>query len=131
MPFQCYIIVVIETKINKKGVNNMSLKDKAVWLNGSDYIELESVGSTLTSENKVFPTDCNETPPTASDADEMMGVHIYDLDDEWFTSLSSDDLNDFFEFVENSNPNMAMVVYEDWKANIWCKWLDVNNVEAI
>ena len=33
----------------------MSLNDKAVLMNGSDYIELESVGSCLTSELSVCP----------------------------------------------------------------------------
>ena len=61
-------------------------------MNGSDYIELDSVGSTLTKDLLVFPTDCSEAPETASEAEEMMGVHIYDLDSEWFNSLSSDDL---------------------------------------
>ena len=46
-------------------------------------IELTSVGSTLTSDLMVFPIDCSEAPETASEADEMMGVHIYDLDNEW------------------------------------------------
>ena len=77
----------------------MSLKDKKVLMNGSDYIDLDSVGSTLTKDLMVFPTDCSEAPETASEAEFMSGVHIYDLDDEWFTSLSSEDLTDFFEFV--------------------------------
>ena len=72
--------------INDKKGENM------VLINGIDYIELESVGSTLTKDLKVFPQLCNETPETASEADEMMGVHIYDLDNEWFHNLSSDDL---------------------------------------
>jgi len=42
---------------DKKGEKVMSLSDKKVWLNGIDYIELDSVGSTLTSELKVFPID--------------------------------------------------------------------------
>ena len=67
-----------------------------------DFIDLTSVGSTLTKDLKVFPIDITEAPETASDADEMMGVHLYDIDSEWFNSLSSDDLTDFFEFVEST-----------------------------
>ena len=53
-----------------------------------NFIDLTSVGSTLTSDLKVFPIDITEAPETASEADEMMGVHIYDLDNEWFHNLS-------------------------------------------
>ena len=105
----------------------MSLKDKKVWVNGSDYIELESVGSTLTSELMIFPTDCSEAPETASDAEEMMGTHLYDVDDEWFNSLSSDDLIAFFEFVEETQDDLEMVTYNSWRNNIWSTWEDVNN----
>ena len=91
-------------------------------------IDLTSVGSTLTSDLKVFPIDCNDSPETASEAEEMMGVHVYDLTDEWFCSLSDDDLLSFFEFIEMVNVgNMVMSVYNEWKTNIWSKWEDVNN----
>ena len=44
----------------KKGEKNMGLyhsdTNKKVLVNGSDYIELDSVGSTLTSDLLVFPT---------------------------------------------------------------------------
>ncbi len=52
------------------------------------YIELESVGSLIQEDGLVFPIDCSEAPETASDAEEMMGVDILDVDDEWFWSLS-------------------------------------------
>ena len=64
-----------------------------------DFIDLTSVGSTLTKDLLVFPIDITEGPETASEADEMMGVHIYDLDNEWFASMSAEDLKEFFEFV--------------------------------
>ena len=101
-----------------------------------DFIDLTSVGSTLTKDLKVFPIDCSEAPTTASEAEEMMGVHIYDLDNEWFNSLSSDDLTDFFEFVESTqdltvslaNGERALsVVYIEWKTQIWGEWEEANN----
>ena len=107
-----------------------------VLMNGLDYIELDSVGSTLTKDLLVFPTDCSEAPETASEAEEMMGVHIYDLDTEWFTNLSSDDLIDFFEFVENTqdltvplaNGERGLsVVYSEWKHKMWGLWEEANN----
>ena len=96
----------------------MSLKDKAVWLNGSDYIELDSVGSTLTSELKVFPI---------GETNEDVAVHIYDLTDEWYTSLSSEDLTDFFEFVELNTTEIVAGPFSVWKTKLWGKWEEVNN----
>ena len=107
-----------------------------VLMNGLDYIELDSVGSTLTKDLLVFPTDCSEAPETASDAEFMSGVHIYDLDSEWFNSLSSDDLTDFFEFVESTqdltvslaNGERGLsVVYSEWKTKLWGEWEETNN----
>ena len=40
-------------------------------------IDLTSVGSTLTSDLKVFPIDCSNSPEPASEAEEMMGVHLF------------------------------------------------------
>jgi hypothetical protein len=110
---------VIEIKNIKKGEN-------MVLMNGLDYIDLDSVGSTLTKDLKVFPQLCNETPETASEADEMMGVHIYDLDGEWYNHLSADDLTDFFEFIE-LNTDVVTTVYQAWKDGIWGDWETANN----
>ena len=103
---------------DNKGEKVMSLKNKAVWLNGSDYIELDSVGSTLTSENKIFPI---------GETNEDMAVHIYDLDDEWYNNLSSDDLTDFFEFVELNTHEIIEGPFSVWKTKLWGKWEEVNN----
>jgi len=64
-----------------------------------NYIDLESVGSTITNEGIVFPQDCSEPPVTASDADEMMGVHIMDCCDEWWSSLSCQEAVTLFSFL--------------------------------
>ncbi len=56
-----------------------------------NYIDLESVGSTVQSDGLVFPIDISEPPVTASDADEMMGVSIFEVCDEWIENLSSED----------------------------------------
>ena len=93
----------------------MSLKDKAVLMNGSDYIELDSIGSTLTSELMVFPIDCSEAPETASEAIEMMGVHLYDVDDEWWSNLSFVDGNDVLEFIELNTDIISETIFNDWK----------------
>ena len=64
-----------------------------------NYIEIESVGSTITEEGMVFPTDCSEPPVTASDADEMMGVHLLDTDNEWWNNMSVKDCEDLMGFL--------------------------------
>ena len=91
-----------------------------------DFINLDSVGSILTKDLKVFPIDITEAPTTASEADEMMGVHIYDLDSEWYNDLGADDLINFFKFIE-LNTDVVSVVYNNWKQNIWSEWEEVNN----
>ena len=93
-----------------------------------DFIDLTSVGSTLTKDLKVFPIDITVAPTTASEADEMMGVQIYDLNNEWFHNLSSVDLKSFFNFiVEVNSDNMVMSIFNQWKTQIWGEWEEVNN----
>ena len=65
----------------------------------NNYIDLDSVGSTVTDEGMVFPIDCSEAPETASDAEEMMGVHILDTDNEWWENMSMEDANSLFPFL--------------------------------
>ena len=89
-----------------------------VLMNGLDYIELDSVGSTLTKDLLVFPTDCSEAPETASEADEMMGVHVYDLTDEWWSNLSFVDGCDALEFIELNTDIVSTggkKIFNDWK----------------
>ena len=95
------------------------------------FIELESVGSTLTSDLKVFPIDCSEAPETASDAEEMMGVSVFDLDSEWIVNLSSEDLISLISFLDEhigwSEDSQIHGSYEEWRTNTWSLWEDVNN----
>tara|TARA_Y100001963_G_scaffold16725_1_gene20647 strand:- start:275 stop:574 length:300 start_codon:yes stop_codon:yes gene_type:complete len=67
------------------------------------YIDLDSVGSTITSDGLVFPIDCSEAPETASDAEEMMGVHIMDCCDEWWESMSCEDAVKLFPFLAETD----------------------------
>ena len=66
------------------------------------YIELNSNGSLVTNEGIVFPIDCSESPETASDADEMMGVAITDCSDEWFWNLGLVDGYKLLDFLDDS-----------------------------
>ena len=101
-------------------------KDNKIKGVSMSSIDLTSVGSTLTSNLEVFPIDCSEAPESASEAEEMMGVHLYDVDGEWFSSMSSDDLKSFFKFIENTT-HLIADVYVDWKTKIWSMWEESNN----
>ena len=62
-----------------KGKKNMSLLDK-------ELTELESVGTALDSKTGMtYPMYVDGTH------DEEMGIHLEDVDEEWFHSLSSED----------------------------------------
>ena len=91
------------------------------------FIDLNSVGSTLTEDLLVFPQDISEAPTTASEAEEMLGVHIYDLDNEWFASMSAEDLKAFFKFVEKHTYEILAGPFSMWKTQIWGSWEEINN----
>ena len=115
------------------GKGNITKGENMVSMNGLDYIELDSVGSTLTKDLLVFPTDCSEAPETASEAEEMMGVHIYDTTDEWWSNLSFVDGCDALEFIEINTDIVSKTIFDDWKESkldlIGC--VDVLSMEAI
>ena len=67
-----------------------------------NFINLDSVGSTVTNEGLVFPIDITEGHETASDADEMMGVNVFECDDEWYYSLSLVDGYNLLSFLDDS-----------------------------
>ena len=87
-----------------------------------NYIELESVGSLVTKNGDVFPIDCSEAPETASDADEMMGVNVFECDDEWYYSLSLVDGYNLFSFLEEhlgyTENSQIHGNYEEWKEKV-------------
>ena len=93
-------------------------------------IDLNSVGSTLTSDLLVFPIDCSEAPENASEAEEMMGTHLYDVDNEWYMSLSSTDLTALFNFIEETQDDLEMVTYNSWRDNIQSEWYQVNVIDC-
>jgi len=80
-----------------------------------DYKELLSVGCLITKDLKVFPINCNVPPETASEADEYMGVHIYDLTDEWWSNLSFVDGCDVLEFIELNTYEIIEGPFKIWK----------------
>ncbi len=78
-----------------------------------NFIDLNSVGSTITNEGLVFPIDCSEAPETASEADEMMGVNVFECDDEWYYSLSLVDGYNLFSFLEEH-----LGYTEEWRERV-------------
>ena len=88
------------------------------------YIELESVGSLVTKDGLVFPIDCSEAPETASEAEEMMGVNVFECEDEWYYNLSLVDGWNLFSFLEEhlgydvDNPNGIHFSYTEWKEKV-------------
>jgi len=79
------------------------------------FIDLNSVGSTLTEDLLVFPQDISEAPTTASEAEEMLGVHIYDLTDEWWSNLSFVDGTDALAFIELNTYEIIEGPFKIWK----------------
>ena len=80
-----------------------------------DYKELLSVGCLITKDLKVFPINCNEPAETATEADEYMGVHIYDLTDEWWSNLSFVDGTDALAFIELNTYEIIEGPFKIWK----------------
>ena len=99
----------------------------------NNYIDLESVGSTITNEGLVFPIDIYEIPSTASEAEEMMGVNVFETTDEWIESLSSEDLTELISFLDEhigfdvNNPSQILWSYSEWRTQTWNHWENVNN----
>ena len=88
------------------------------------FIDLDSVGSTVTSEGLVFPQDISEAPETASDADEMMGVNIFECSDEWYYNLSLVDGYTLLNFLDEhigydvSEPSGIHYSYGEWRDRV-------------
>ena len=88
------------------------------------FIDLDSVGSTVTNEGMVFPIDISEPPVTASDADEMMGVSIFDVCDEWYSNLSLVDGYTLLNFLDEhigydvTEPSGIHYSYGEWRDRV-------------
>mgnify|MGYP001596370364 CR=1 FL=1 len=100
---------------DNKGEKVMDLETKKILMNDCTAMDLDSVGSYITKDLLVFPIDCSEAPETASEAEEMMGVHIYDLTDEWWSNLSFVDGCDALEFIELNTHEIIEGPFKVWK----------------
>ena len=88
------------------------------------FIDLDSVGSTITSDGVVFPQDISEPPVTASDADEMSGVNIFECSDEWYWNLSLVDGYTLLNFLDEhmgydvTEPSAIHYSYGMWRDKV-------------
>ena len=88
------------------------------------FIDLDSVGSTVTSEGLVFPIDISEAPTTASEAEEMSGVNVFECDDEWYYSLSLVDGYTLLNFLDEhigydvTEPSGIHYSYGEWRDKV-------------
>ena len=73
----------------------MSLENKEVFMNGSDYIELESNGTALYKNGMTYPINEDGT----HDNYDGMGVHIQDCSTEWWSYMSMEDALIVFPFL--------------------------------
>ena len=96
-----------------------------------DFIELNSVGSIVDEFGSVFPQDISEAPETASDAEEMLGVSVFETTDEWVENLSRNDMIRLIMFLDEhigwTPDSQIHGGYEEWRTNTWSHWEDVNN----
>jgi len=84
------------------------------------FIDLDSVGSTVTSEGLVFPIDISEAPTTASEADELSGVNVFECDDEWYYNLSLVDGYNLLSFLDENLDIEAELMggFNAWKEKV-------------
>ena len=73
----------------------MSLENKEVFMNGSDYIELESVGTALYKNGMTYSINVDGTHDTY----QLSGVHIQDCSEEWWSYMSMEDALIVFPFL--------------------------------
>ena len=101
----------------------MNLKDKKVWLNGSDYIELESVGTAVDSDGITHPINADGT----LDMYDGMSCHIMDTDNEWWENMSCQDAVRLFPFLSNISELYMTQGYLQWAMDMGDLVVEANN----
>ena len=98
------------------------MKEREKTMSIKSYIEIDSVGSMVQEDGLVFPIDCSEAPETASDADEMSGVNIFECSDEWYWTLSLVDGYKLLDFMDTYigwyEGSQIHGNYEQWKEKV-------------
>ena len=78
----------------------MSLENKEVFMNGSDYIELESIGVAVYNNGMTYGINEDGTHDTDSS---WGGVHIKDCSTEWWSYMSMADALLLFPFLAETD----------------------------
>ena len=91
----------------------MSLENKEVFMNGSDYIELESNGTALYVDGMTYPINADGTHDHG-----LMGVHIQDCSEEWWSYMSMEDALIVFPFLSTSDL-VNEDGYRDWAVEMF------------
>ena len=73
------------------------------------YIGLESVGSIVTTNGYIFPTDVTDE----------QAVHIYDVDDRWWECMSLEDAGDLFRFLADNSSLYNTQGYMSWAVRMY------------
>ena len=102
---QAFSVYYSMIRNDNKGEKVMNLETKKILMNDCSAMDLDSVGSYITKDLKVFPI---------GETNEDVAVHIYDL-------------TDFFEFVELNTYEIVAGPFSVWKTKLWGKWEEVNN----
>ena len=91
------------------------------------FIELNSVGTAVDENGITHPINADGT----YDLDEGVAVHLLDVDNEWFNSLSSDDLTHLFDFVANDLVgDLGDIDLGHWISTIHGEWHQVNVIDC-
>ena len=69
-----------------------------------NVLMLESVGSCIDTDNVIHPLNVDGTP----DMSDGVAVHVGHTNDEWFGSLSSEDLTELSSWVINNNERVGI-----------------------
>ena len=90
-------------------------------------LELNSVGTVIYANGITHPINADGT----YDLDEGVAVHLLDVDNEWFNSLSNDDLLSLFEFVANDLVgDLGDIDLGHWISTIHGEWHQVNVIDC-
>jgi len=93
----------------------MSLESKEVFMNGLDYIELESNGTALYVNGMTYPINEDGTHDTY----DGMGVHIQDCSTEWWSYMSMEDALIVFPFLAERFAGYHTEGYMKWAVEMF------------
>ena len=94
----------------------MSLENKEVFMNGSDYIELESIGVAVYNNGMTYGINEDGTHDTGCS---WGGVHIQDCSNEWWSYMSMADALILFPFLVEIKELYYSEGYMSWAVQMF------------